>query len=76
MTDEERDAWAEEVLARFRRHRRREISGLLTMLDEDLADCLDVLAVAPLLQYEELPVKEHERLRRLAYLQRYQPEGV
>ena len=52
MTDEELETWGEDVLNRIRLHRRRDVSGLLSMMNEDLADCLDVLAVAPLLLHE------------------------
>ena len=53
MTDGERDEWIRETLERIRRHRRRVFSGMIAMLDEDLMDCLDCLAVAPLLLAEE-----------------------
>lgn len=76
MTDEEYDAWAATVLDRIRLHRRREVSGMLAMLDADLVDFLDLLAVAPLLEAEE-----HEWSARAGYerqraerLERYEPD--
>jgi hypothetical protein len=70
MTDEELDAWAEEVLDRIRLHRRRDVQGLLSMLDDDLADCLDALAVAPLLadEIERLDERAEYEARRLRHL--------
>lgn len=76
MTDEERDEWAAEVLDRIRLHRRHDVSGLLSMLDNDLADCLDCLAVAPLLLAEherKARTDDYER-RRLEKLERYEPD--
>jgi hypothetical protein len=70
MTDEERDAWAASVLERIRLHRRRDVQGLLSMLDDDLADCLDALAVAPLLadEIERLDERAEYEARRVRHL--------
>jgi hypothetical protein len=76
MTDSERDAWAEETLERIRRHQRRDVSGLWSMLNDDLADCLDALAVAPLLlaEDEQLLAREDYEARRLKRFEKYTPD--
>lgn len=64
------DEWAASVLNRIRLHRRRDLSGTLSMMDSDLLDVFDALAVAPLLLAEETRRAEmagFER-RRLAWL--------
>lgn len=72
MTDEQRDEWAADVLNRIRLHRRRDVSGMFSMLDDGLIDCLDLLAVAPLLLDEAGP--DVYEVKRLVWLNRYEPD--
>lgn len=46
------DQWAADVLNRIRMHRRRDVEGMKSMLDDGLLDALDCLVVAPLLEAE------------------------
>jgi hypothetical protein len=74
------DDWALEVLARIRRHYRRDVDGLRLALADGLVDFLDMLATASLLTGDRRPSEmaefERRRLSRLAERRFVDGDGV
>jgi hypothetical protein len=70
MTDAEFGEWATDVLECIRRHQRRNVAGLRSMMNAGLIDFLDALAIAPLLanEIERIDERAEFESRRLQHL--------